>query len=177
MNELQQRAILDFVHHGNKESLNAVLGFDIDADPQAVFALLEEARNLGDAASIGAALVVAHGRTGDVDVVPVLVDLLRSTAHRCHEDLALWLQDLRDPRAVEALYDVAQTKHDYLAYNDSHALARKCLWALADIGTVSAQEKLRLLARRGDPEVAGYAQKRIGRWAVERGRKGRPQER
>lgn len=175
MNESQKRAIIDFVVRpgSGKRAVDAALGFDIDADPQAVVSLLQEAKRLGDASSIECALMIAHGRTGDLDIVPTLIDLLRSTAHERHEDLARWLQDLRDPRAVEALYDVALTKYEYLAYDDSHALARKCTWALADIGTVNAQEKLGLLAGCDDPEIAGYAQKRLDRWTEEMGRKGR----
>jgi hypothetical protein len=174
MNESQKRAIIDFVvrRGSSKEALDAALGFDIDADPQAVFSLLEEAKRLGDATSIECALMIAHGRTRDIDMVPTLIDLLRSTAHERHEDLARWLQDLRDPRAAEALFAVALTKHEYLAYNNSYALARKCTWALADIGTVEAQAKLRLLAGCHDPEIAGYAQKRLDRWTDEMGRKG-----
>lgn len=174
MNESQQRAVIDFfVRHSSKETLDAALGFDIDADPRAVFELLQQATQLGDARSIECALLIAHGRTGDIDVVPTLIALLRSTAHHRHEDLARWLQGLRDPRAVEALYATALTKHEYLAYDDSHALARKCTWALADIGTEQAQEKLRLLVGGDDPEVAGYARKRLDRWADEMSRKGR----
>jgi ubiquinone biosynthesis protein UbiJ len=175
MNEDQKRAIIDFaVGPGSrKKPLDAALGFDVDTDPQAVFSLLEEAMRLGDGSSIECALMVAHGRTGDIDVVPTLIGLLRSTAHTRHEDLARWLQDLRDPRAVEALYAVALTKHEYLAYNNSYALARKCTWALADIGTESANEKLCLLAGCDDVEIAGYAQTRLARWSEEMGRKGR----
>lgn len=179
MNESQRRAIIDFAMHPDscKKALDAALGFDIDSDPQAVFSLVEEAKRLGDPASIECALMIALGRTGDIDVVPTLIDLLRSTTHHQHEDLARWLQDLRDPRAVEALYAVALTKHEYLAYDSSHALARKCTWALADIGTVDAEERLRLLARCDDPEIAGYAQKRLDGWTREMGRKGRPHRR
>jgi hypothetical protein len=48
----------------------------------------------------------------------------------------LWLRNLQ--RAL--------TKHEYLAYDDSTALAVKCIWALHDIGTADAIEKLKLLA-------------------------------
>lgn len=174
MNERQRRAILDFVTgtpHG-KDALDAVLGFDVDVDPRAVLGLLEEATRDGDAASIECALAIAPGRTGELDVVPALIALLRSDAHGRHEDVARWLQELRDPRAVDALYAAALTEHVYLAHDGGHALARKCTWALADIGTAEAREKLRLLADSDDPETAGYARERLDRWTEELARKG-----
>jgi hypothetical protein len=171
--ERQQRAILDFSRGRiSKVALNATLGFDVDANSEAVFGLLEDATHLGDADSVECALIIARGRTGDIDLVPTLVALLQAPWHRGHEDLARWLQDLRDPRAVDALYEAALTKHEYLEYDDSHALARKCAWALADIGSAEAQRKLRLLAGAADREVAGYAQKRLDEWTEEIARKG-----
>ena len=86
----------------------------------------------------------------------------------------MWLQRLRDPRAVDALYAAALTKYEHFYYDDSHAFARKCTWALADIGTPAAQEALRLLAACDDPEVAGYAKKRLDGWTAEADRKSRP---
>jgi hypothetical protein len=166
MTSAQKRAVIEFaLRHGSKEALNAALGFDIDSSPEAVFRLLDEATRLGDADAVECALLVADGRTGDTDLVPTLITLLRATWHMKHEDLALWLQRLRDARAVDALYEAALTKHAYLHYNNSYALARKCTWALADIGTLEAREKLRQLAAGEDREIAGYARKRLDAWS------------
>jgi hypothetical protein len=62
-------------------------------------------------------------------------------------------------------------KHDHLAYDDRHALARKCTWALADIGTPAARAHLEGIAHRGDPELAVYAQERLANWESELDRK------
>jgi hypothetical protein len=162
MTTRQQRAIDDF--SGGRisvDELNVALCADIAADPDAVFDAVKDALCAGDDAPIR-----------ERDIVPTLIALLRAGGHYQHEDLARWLQDLRDPRAVDALYEVALTKHEYLAFNNSYALARKCTWALADIGTREAREKLRLLAGGDDPEIAGYAQKRLDSWDEELGRKG-----
>jgi hypothetical protein len=173
MTEQQQRAIIDFASHRiSKEALTTALGFDIDANPDAVFGLLDDSARLGDADSVECSLMIAGGRTGTIDLAPTLIVLLRATWHKKHEDLARWLQDLHDPRSVDALYDAALTKHEYLKYDNSYALARKCTWALADIGTAEAQEKLRLLAGGDDPEIASYAQKRLDNWTAETARKG-----
>ncbi len=168
----QQRVVIDFVlKRASKQAVNAALGFDIDAAPSAMFELLQRAAQSGDASSVDCALLIAHGRTAHRDLVPLLAELLRAPWHYKHEDLARWLQDLRDARAIDALYETALTKHAYLAYDDGHALARKCTWALADIGTPEAEEKLRGLAACGDPVISEYAQKRLDRWQLELPRK------
>lgn len=102
-----------------------------------------------------------------------LCEALLADWHQSHEDVARTLQRLRDPLSVEALYTAALSRHDYLAYDDSAALARKCTWALADIGTPAARERLELLALAGEP-VAGYARKRLEAWERESGRKRYP---
>ena len=65
----------------------------------------------------------------------------------------------------------ALTRLPYVDYDNGYALARKCTWALADIGTVDAQERLRQLASCEDPEVAGYAQHRLDNWTAGLARK------
>ena len=82
----------------------------------------------------------------------------------------------------------------YLAWDDNHALAVKCIWALHDIGTDAAKEKLALLAgsdlevirenasellaelharRPGDPRFGGApARVRPGRRRAPRARRG-----
>jgi len=43
-------------------------------------------------------------------------------------------------------------------------LARKCTWALADIGTPSARSLLETLATNDNEIIAHYAQKRLEQW-------------
>jgi hypothetical protein len=92
--------------------------------------------------------------------------------HSRHEDLASALQRTKYPRAVEALFQAAHSRHDYLDYDEFFGFARKCTWALADIGTPEAKERLRDLAQSGNATIAGYAQKRLDRWDAEIPRKG-----
>jgi hypothetical protein len=81
------------------------------------------------------------------------------------------LQDIKDPRAVEGLFDAASVTHEYLAYDEFFGLARKCTWALADIGTPEARARLVQLAASENPLLAGYAKKRLDRWDDEQNRK------
>jgi hypothetical protein len=50
---------------------------------------------------------------------------------------------------------------DAYEYDEGHALARKCTWALAKIGTREAVDRLRDLACCGDSVIEAYARKRL----------------
>lgn len=106
------------------------------------------------------------------DYGPILASLLLCTNHQRNEDIAQTLQWEKDPRTVEALYQAAATIHDHLHYDEFFNVARKCTWALADIGTPEARAKLQLLAKSENLTIAGYAQKRIVKWDRELPRKG-----
>lgn len=101
-----------------------------------------------------------------------LASALEGTWHTRHEDVVNALQELRDPGTVDALFRAATIRHEYLEFDDGRALARKCTWALADIGTAEARSKLTELADGPDEIVAAYAQERLARWDAEAGRKG-----
>jgi hypothetical protein len=103
--------------------------------------------------------------------VPVLIQLLGASWHQRHQDIAHTLQGLKDPRAVDALYQATFVRYHYLAYDEYFGLARKCTWALADTGTPEAKAKLKLLAAGENPVIAGYAQKRLDKWDDEQKRK------
>ena len=126
-----------------------------DMDPDALWAALGES-----AAS-------------DEDSIPALIELLSQSWHQCHEDIAQSLQRAKDPRAADVLAEAALTRFDYLDdRGDSHPFARKCIWALADIGNSVAREHLERLSQVEDTEIASYAQRRLDRWAREQDRKG-----
>ena len=108
-------------------------------------------------------MILAHHLQGiSVLCVDSLIGLLRAPWHTRHEDVAFALECLRDARAIEALFDAATRKFPYLEYDQGHALARKCTWALAKIGTREAIERLQDLAHCGEGVVEAYARKRLG---------------
>lgn len=92
---------------------------------------------------------------------PILCSLLVRDDHKGHDDLADTLQNLRDPRSVECLFDRAHRALPYLDYNESSALARRCVWALHDIGTEEAVAKLEALAKDPREEVSAEAADRL----------------
>jgi hypothetical protein len=148
-------------------------GFDPVARPEIIGSELRRAVLSQDAKAVDHALLLAvrlHLMTADL--APLLAQLLLLPWHFKHEDIALALQRLRVPATADALAQAALMKHDYLAYNGSHAFARKCTWALADIGTPEARAHLESLSRVDDVELAAYAKKRLDNWDDELGRKG-----
>lgn len=152
--------------------LSRILGFDPRTSPQGLIALIDEATASRSADRIECAMLLAYRVGLTRDAVPSLLELLSLSCHGEHEGIVHTLQQLRDPRAVDALFTASRAEHAYLEYDELWGLARKCTWALADIGTPEALEKLRLLAADENPLIAGYAQKRIDNWEQERDRKG-----
>jgi hypothetical protein len=82
------------------------------------------------------------------------------------------LQVLKDPAAIAILKKTAFSVHKYLASDENFGLARKCTWALADIGTPDAHLALTRLAACNNAMIAGYSRKRLDNWQKESDRKG-----
>ncbi|WP_270727174.1 HEAT repeat domain-containing protein [Shimia sp. Alg240-R146] len=91
----------------------------------------------------------------------ILTEALSQDWHFRHEDVARAIQQLRCPSAVAALEARALNCPSYLEWDDDFALARKCSWALADIGTPEARAALERLSRCDIPKVRGFAAKRL----------------
>src|SRR5450756_1490554 len=140
-------------------------------DPDQVLDRLKQAADSKNANEIGQVMLEVFSVGVRPEFVPVLIDLLSQERHYKHEDIISAFQTLKDPRTVEVIYRASFIRHDYLDYDDTFGLARKCTWALADIGTEEALAKLRLLAKSENSMVSGYAQKRIDNWELERHRK------
>ena len=66
-----------------------------------------------------------------------------------------------DPATLDCLFKATELKFDYLDYDDTYQFARKCIKAIATIGTGNAIEKLKLLALSPTPEIAEYAKKEL----------------
>jgi hypothetical protein len=148
-------------------------GLDPAARPEIVESELRDALVSQDADAVeGALLLGFRFEVVTADLAPLLVELLLAPWHYQHEDIASTLQDLRVPATADALAQAALVKHDYMDADDSHPFARKCIWALADIGTPEARAHLERLTRADDTEIAGYARRRLDKWNAELGRKG-----
>lgn len=137
-----------------------------------IASILRTALESGDPSLIEDAVRAMFLSDPDSSLTKYLVPLLGLPNHHSHEDIVLALQIIRDPAAVDALYDAAHARYGYLSYDEMFGLARKCTWALADIGTPEARSRLEQLANEDNRMVAGYARKRLQEWEDELGRKG-----
>jgi|ERR1041384_60671 hypothetical protein len=174
MTSEQQKLVIEYMlGRLSYDELVQRTGLDPAGQPDFATTVLHDSFVAQDADSVECALLlIFHFELVKPGLAPLLARLLLQPWHRKHEDIASALQQLRVPATADALAEAALVKHDYLAYNDSHALARKCTWALADIGSPQARCHLETLARVDDAEIAGYAQKRLDSWDSELGRKG-----
>lgn len=93
------------------------------------------------------------------DWAPALCRLLVEPWHHSHEDVALALEELRDPSTVDCLYEAALMK--FGEEDEFEAFAVKCIWALYRIGTPEARVKLELLAQSDNPIVHENARARL----------------
>lgn len=108
--------------------------------------LLRDAVERTDALDVELALVVCF-RFGFSDAhLQPLTKLAFVDWHQRHEDVAMALEDLRSPDAVDALMHLAQWVPAYLEFDDARALAVKAIWALGAINDESAHRALNSLA-------------------------------
>jgi hypothetical protein len=95
-----------------------------------------------------------------------LILLAEAPWHQRHEDAVRALQMLRSPNAGGELERAAFSGSRILGLRHNYALARKCIWALADLGTDEAYEALTRIGSSNDPAIAGYAK---SSWMVGKG--------
>jgi hypothetical protein len=133
--------------------------------------LLRDAIARQDGVDAEYALIVTFKFGLTPEHVSLFLTLASADWHHCHEDVASALQQLRPLNAVPVLEKLTMKEFDYLAYDEGRALARKCTWALADIGTTAAREALGRLTQFSDPQIASYAARRLSEWSSELDRK------
>lgn len=107
--------------------------------------------------------LIFHFNLLDEKMDDILNQLLMCDWHMQHENIAMLLQRLKSPSSIEALYETAIKEYEYLEYDEAHALAVKCIWALGDIGTELAKQKLQLLLNSNIPVIKENAQKQLNR--------------
>jgi len=140
-------------------------------DKNKLIELFESAIRTKNPDEVDMAVAEAFSVLETSDCIPFLCQLLEFDWHYDHEDIASLLQQIASPKSVDVLFKTATRKFEYLNYDDSKPLSRKCIWALADIGNAESRKALIELTKNQDAEIAGYAQKRIDNWNLEIGRK------
>ncbi|WP_148053134.1 hypothetical protein [Pseudomonas brassicacearum] len=81
--------------------------------------------------------------------------LLIEDWHISHEEIARALKPLKYPGAVENLYKAAVSNYPYIA--SEYALGVKCIYALYEVGTDAAKEKMKLISQVYNPVLSELA--------------------
>lgn len=111
---------------------------------------------------LGIILIRLLEKKNDVKVPgEIWCKLLTENWHNSHEDIAFLLQRFPDPKTVDCLFEAATTSFDYLSYDETFQLSRKCIKALAAIGNEEAIQCLRKLEKNENSVIGGYAIKEL----------------
>ncbi len=136
---------------------------DLQDRPDYPLHALEQAARTRNADDVEYALLLGYALGFSAGYAPALRLLLKEDWHHKHEDMVSILSHLADPESVTVLYETALAEFDYLAYDESRALAVKCIWALGKLGGPDAVKKLLLLARSGNAIIHREAAKQLQR--------------
>jgi hypothetical protein len=82
----------------------------------------------------------------DISNTNLLGNLLLEKWHNNHEDLAMIMQKIKDPKSIPFLEKAMYLDLDYLKYNDGESLIRKCAYAIGDINTFESWKKIKDLS-------------------------------
>ena len=77
--------------------------------------------------------------------VDILCKLTKEEWHGKQEDIVFYLQQLELPSTIDCIYELVTSNFEKYRLDDNFALVRKCCFALGDINTPKAKEKLELL--------------------------------
>jgi hypothetical protein len=158
--ELGAKIIQAAVQKISKEELLGLLPFDVQNQPELRRKFILDAREARDNLELQYALALCNLFGYPDDLSMLFAELINEDWHIKHEELAMKLEGYRDPATVDLIYEASEKSFPYM-WDEGHAFARKCTWALARIGTPEAYEKLRLLTHSKTEEIRGYAIKRL----------------
>jgi hypothetical protein len=96
-------------------------------DPEFVLRALEGAVRERSSDDVECGLLLGFKFGFPTNLAPVLCKLILEDWHKSHENIAMLLQKLRDPRSIDCLFQTALTRFPYLDYDDARALAVKCI--------------------------------------------------
>ena len=163
MIEINKEVILQLVTKKiTKEVATEILDIDIDNITVELYKLLQYNIEKQYADNIPFILYLIIGYELKYDpYLDLLNKLILCDWHGQHENVAIALDEIRSPISVEFLYKAILLKHDCLAWDENFAFERKCVWALAKIGTLEAKEKLNQLKNCDNELISGWAKKRI----------------
>lgn len=126
-------------------------------------ALLKNSPDTLSADEIEAIFALSGDLAESSEGVEILNLLISLSNHHKHEDIARSLQKAHDPSSIPALVGAVRADFDYLCWDEDKALGRKCMWALAAIGTKEAWSEIGHFSQQDDPVVASWAKEQLDR--------------
>ena len=95
--------------------------------------------------------------------VDILCKLTKEEWHGKHEDIVFYLQKMELPSTIDCIYNLAISNFEKYRWDDNFALVRKCCFALGDINTPKAKEKLELLLQSEEETIREHAMEQLNR--------------
>ena len=97
------------------------------------------------------------------DFIDILCKLTKEEWHEKHEDIVFYLQKMELPSTIDRIYELATSNFEKYQWDDNFALVRKCCFALGDINTPKAKEKLELLLQSDEEMIRKHAMEQLKR--------------
>lgn len=170
MTKIEENLIRDlFLKRITEQEFINVFGKDIITNKEEMKNLIKEVCNQKNSENLEYLLnLLSRFYKFNKDDVEFFCILLNYNWHFLHENIVFILQQLRAPKSIETLYQTAKKEYEYLDYDDSHSLARKCMFALGNIGTPEAIEKLKLLSQSPNTDLHEYANEQFNRQDIKK---------
>ena len=99
----------------------------------------------------------------EVEFADILCRLSKEEWHNEHETIASIFQWIHLPRTIDCIYELAISNFEKYRWDDNFALVRKCCFALGDINTPKAKEKLELLLQSDEEMIREHAMEQLKR--------------
>jgi hypothetical protein len=161
----EKQILLDFIMRkiSEEEVLQKYL-FDLKNDKNYIFSAIKKAAEGENAEDLEYSFYLLFFNKAIIfqeEFIELICKLLKGKWHYQHENIVTMLQSIKSPLSINVLYETAFEKFDYLNYDDTHSLGRKCVHALGDINTEESKEKLRLIANSNIPILKEKAEKQL----------------
>ncbi|KAF2507955.1 hypothetical protein EYY60_18585 [Flavobacterium zhairuonense] len=111
-------------------------------------------------------ILIDYFELKDKKLTKLLCELAVENWHFKHEDIVLTLKETADPNIVDFLYNAIFLNLEYLEYDETYQLARKCIKAIASINNFNSLSKLQNLSNNENKIISRYARKELDRFTL-----------
>ena len=164
MTEAQRNLILDLaLKKMSKEAFLRQYPVDVEKNLSHIDDLVITACNEKREDDLDCALLLEVCFGYRLTCVPLLRDVLLEDWHHSHEDIVATLEYYEDKECISYLYKAALSEFKYLDFDDSYALAVKCIWAISKLNAPDSVATLRKLSLSDNPIIKDNANYQLQR--------------